>query len=765
MLKKIIPLLFLSLLVYGGFYAINSTSAQSVATTCEPYVVRSGDTLSRIARRYADVSLSELMTANDLRLTSIIRIGQTLCIPQPVALESDGCLDYTVRSGDTIARIAGRYDDVSISELLTANGLRLSSIIRIGDTLCIPLGESAPAPQPTATVIQRQPVEPDQSSTSTPFASTNGDACLTHTVRYGDSLSRIASGYDVSLSDLMQTNSLRLTSIIQIGDELCVPQQRLPLPIELNILTSTPAPSSPTVVPTTPPTSAPTATPVQTSVPTSGTVTGCETYAVRSGDTLSRIARRYDDVSLSDLLDANDLTLTSVIRIGQALCIPVAGAVSQSNPTEGPWPTATNIVAPAATTAATAAPTTAPTSAPNNEPTPRPTSTQFPTNTPTDAPEPTNTSTLEPTVAPTIAPTVAPTAEPTDEPVAAVQPPASSGGLYLSSPDQFTSQSRNPLTGEVVSASNLNRRPILCKISNYPKRYVLPQSGLNSADLVFEHFAEGNITRFSALFYGETPSRVGPVRSARLIDLELPLMYDAALCFSGGSSGQGQNEGVQDKLRDVSFSERVMFPSAPGVYYRSGEDKPLEHTFYARPNDAWTYLSSQGQNRAPNFTSYMTFSEDIPASANASEISIKYGQGDLVQWTYDPAIDKYRRTTNGTRITDALDGAQVTASNVVVLYAPHYIDRNICETQGATQCNSFSTEIQIWGGGFAQFFRNGRQINGTWYRPDRATDGQMFTFEIDSGDQAGQVMPLAIGNTWFQVVPYDEYLTTTITVE
>ena len=37
------------------------------------------------------------------------------------------------------------------------------------------------------------------------------------------------------------------------------------------------------------------------------------------------------------------------------------------------------------------------------------------------------------------------------------------------------------------------------------------------------------ITRFTAIFYGKLPSRVGPIRSARLIDLELPAMYDAAL--------------------------------------------------------------------------------------------------------------------------------------------------------------------------------------------------------------------------------------------
>ncbi|MDQ7035875.1 MAG: DUF3048 domain-containing protein [Anaerolineae bacterium] len=95
----------------------------------------------------------------------------------------------------------------------------------------------------------------------------------------------------------------------------------------------------------------------------------------------------------------------------------------------------------------------------------------------------------------------------------------------------------NPLTGLLVdNIAQLNRRPIIVKISNSPA-IVRPQAGLNAADLVFEHYTEVGITRFSAIFYTNAPQRVGSIRSARLIDTELMPMYQGLLAFAGASIG------------------------------------------------------------------------------------------------------------------------------------------------------------------------------------------------------------------------------------
>ena len=56
-------------------------------------------------------------------------------------------------------------------------------------------------------------------------------------------------------------------------------------------------------------------------------------------------------------------------------------------------------------------------------------------------------------------------------------------------------------------------RPVLATINNHP--LARPQSGISQADVVYEFMAEGNVTRFLALFQSELPETVGPIRSAR----------------------------------------------------------------------------------------------------------------------------------------------------------------------------------------------------------------------------------------------------------
>ncbi|MGD1995486.1 MAG: DUF3048 domain-containing protein, partial [Anaerolineae bacterium] len=94
----------------------------------------------------------------------------------------------------------------------------------------------------------------------------------------------------------------------------------------------------------------------------------------------------------------------------------------------------------------------------------------------------------------------------------------------------------NPLTGESVDdPSLLDRVPVAIKLSNWPPQYVRPQAGINSADLIFEHYNEGwdRGTRWTAVYLGRDAERVGPVRSGRLIDLEIPAMYETVLACWG----------------------------------------------------------------------------------------------------------------------------------------------------------------------------------------------------------------------------------------
>jgi hypothetical protein len=340
----------------------------------------------------------------------------------------------------------------------------------------------------------------------------------------------------------------------------------------------------------------------------------------------------------------------------------------------------------------------------------------------------------------TIIPTVTHSATPTHTP----SPP-----VVLLSREDF-GDDRNLLTGELVGdPAILARRPIAVKISNSPAKYVRPQSGLSQSDLVFEHITEGPITRFTAILYGQTPPNMGPIRSGRLIDLELPAMYDAALAYSGSSIG------VSRKLFSSDFRPRILRSSEPG-YYRTGEDKPYEHTLYAHPAEFWDALDDKGENRPPRFGTTMAFSSLPPEGGQAaSEITVRYQDWTTIEWRYNPDTGHYDRWADGEPDLDANTGEQINVANVVLVYATHLLDRSICEFQSEDQCLAFSTEIILSGQGDATLLRDGRQYEVKWVRENR---GDMLTLV----DEGGQSVPMQIGHTWFQIIPtyYNDPVTT-----
>ncbi|MEZ4515345.1 MAG: DUF3048 domain-containing protein [Chloroflexota bacterium] len=374
--------------------------------------------------------------------------------------------------------------------------------------------------------------------------------------------------------------------------------------------------------------------------------------------------------------------------------------------------------------------------------------------------QPTEAPTLEPVVEHTPAPVVVENATlpppPTVEaivvetaapPTPEITPEPTS--LILEKPEDFAN--RNPFTGELEeNPEDLNRRPIAIKIANAPADYTRPQSGLNDADIIFEHWTEGAVTRFTALFYDTIPEDVGPVRSARLIDLELPAMYDAMLAFSGASVG------VNQRLNASDFSDRLLRSSAPGFYRTGDETKPFEHTLYVHLDETWDAIEADGLNNPPRITTYNAFTEEPPEGGTpATDIFIDY-KTEKVEWRWDEELGKYRRWMDFEEHIDANTEEQVTAANVIYLTPYHVNDPEICEQINDGVCAALSIEIQLWGSGPAIVFRDGQQYEVTWHREGR---GDMLTFT----DANGNPFPLQIGNSWVQIVP--GYLPNSLTVE
>jgi LysM repeat protein len=103
------------------------------------HVVRRGETLSQIAWRYG-TSVWAITQANGLRNPNYIWAGQRLCIPSCGGYVPPPCgIVHVVRWGETLSSIARRYG-TCVQALVQANGLWNPNYIWAGQRLRIPCG-------------------------------------------------------------------------------------------------------------------------------------------------------------------------------------------------------------------------------------------------------------------------------------------------------------------------------------------------------------------------------------------------------------------------------------------------------------------------------------------------------------------------------------------------------------------------------------------------------------------------------------------------
>lgn len=301
--------------------------------------------------------------------------------------------------------------------------------------------------------------------------------------------------------------------------------------------------------------------------------------------------------------------------------------------------------------------------------------------------------------------------------------------------DPATMPNVNPLTGEGVDdPAILTQRPLALKVTNGPAN-VRPQAGIGRADLLFEHLTEGGITRFTAVFYGRIPQLVGPIRSARLIDFEIPRMYDAAFGFSG-SVGPTKLRFQESDL----FGQIISPDYGHGGYFRmENPDVQPWNTMFTNPPRLMEMLDERGENRPPRLANTMLFHEAvINESTPATQFELYYPATNAA-WFYSNGV--YLRWSDGERHLDASTDAQLAFRNVVVIAANH-VDTDVPEDTSGNP----SIEIQIWGEGPVSVFRDGVRIDGRWHRADPS---HMLTFT----DLSGNPLPLGPGSTFIHLVP------------
>lgn len=313
------------------------------------------------------------------------------------------------------------------------------------------------------------------------------------------------------------------------------------------------------------------------------------------------------------------------------------------------------------------------------------------------------------------------------------------------------------------------KRPITAIIENHVDSR--PPSGISRADVVYEIVAEGGITRFLSIFYcGAAASdvQIAPVRSARVYFIDYAAEYGDKPIFMhvGGANDYGGTGETARKARALETLESMGWRVARGndfdttydsgfpVFWRNYErlDKQVatEHTMMASLDAAYEQATKRGfEAEDPegvrwdeNFVKWQ-FSDEAPVGFDeASEISFEFWEDGMfsneyaVVWKYDSGRGIYLRENGGQVHNDLATGEQITASNVVILFA---------RQQGPVDSNIHLLYTTI-GSGKALVFRDGKVIEATWEKDDQ--EERTIFFDSDNEEISFKGGPI-----WIEVVP------------
>jgi hypothetical protein len=278
--------------------------------------------------------------------------------------------------------------------------------------------------------------------------------------------------------------------------------------------------------------------------------------------------------------------------------------------------------------------------------------------------------------------------------------------------EKFYSQ----LTGNEVSKDE-SKRPILgIMIENSEE--ARPQTGLDSAGIVFETVTEAGITRYLAMYQENMPEEVGPVRSVRPYFVDWFMGFDASVAHVGGSSTALE---IIEQRKSKSINE---FYNA-GAFYRSS-DREAPHNVYARTKDLVQLQEKLGHKISE--MKDIPRSDDAPAvQPSATTISVNYSVDIFkAQFKYDQATNSYTRYLAGVPHVDKGTGKPITVKNLIVI--------------------KMRGDVDARGEGKALLYKDGTMQEINWKQAN-------FYSRIELLDSAGKEVPLNRGDSWFAVIP------------
>ena len=265
-----------------------------------------------------------------------------------------------------------------------------------------------------------------------------------------------------------------------------------------------------------------------------------------------------------------------------------------------------------------------------------------------------------------------------------------------------------------------------------------PQLALNDADIVYVTRVEVGLTRLLPVWHSRMPEAIGPVRSVRPVDASIVDPFHGVFVYSGGqapfkSAATGTGLVISDEDTEMNNE----------TYYREPTRKAPWNLYFSSQKLQELYAAEQPVPQAG--FEFDAIPSAVSQGVAAKGLSVKYPQlksvWDLGTAKFDwaePLQIAWLRTQDGTPHTQ-VGGDQVAAKNVVVMEVVHdlsFVDPKYGAIPKAKLVNNE---------GIAHVFSDGYYLKGSWSKGE-SEDPIILTTE------SGEVLKLAIGNTWVEMM-------------
>jgi hypothetical protein len=245
------------------------------------------------------------------------------------------------------------------------------------------------------------------------------------------------------------------------------------------------------------------------------------------------------------------------------------------------------------------------------------------------------------------------------------------------------------------------------KVDNTTKAH--PQVGLSKADVVYIEQVEGGVTRLAAIFSSTYPKIVGPVRSARISDIELLRQYGTVGLMYSGSQTPLLPKLLAAKLKLVSFD-------ANRTGYTRSPHRPMPYDVIG--NFA-ALRKRAGKVSTPKSVGYKFGALPAAGGQPATHATVRFPSA-VVDARWSSTQKRYLLSMDGAKDM-AAEGGQLGPTTFVVQYST-------LRPSAYKDVNGVNTPLTVTTGhGKALFFRNGKAFKGTWQR-SKASQPTKYTF-------------------------------------